>query len=1112
MKKNNSSGTNLTEKVPIKHFLSIMRTTFILLFTCVFCTMAEMSYTQNARVTINKRNVALKEVLNDIEKQTDYLFIYNNEVNTNEKVSVRANQKAVSNVLTSLLKDKDLDYSMEGNHIILTVVDKSKLTSEEMKIVAQQQKKTITGTVTDKNGEPIIGANIIESGTTNGTVTDIDGNFSLSVEDNAFIRISYIGYLEQNINTAKKTHHEVILEEDTQALDELVVVGYGVMKRSDLTGAVASVKTEELNNIPVANIMNALSGKIAGIDVGPVTRPGGSPSVLIRGRRSINADNSPLYVVDGIPKNSIDDIPVSEIQNIEVLKDAVSASIYGSRGANGVILITTKGGNLSQEKTTINFDAFYGLNMVKLPDLMDGNEYISYRRDRARFDAYRGIGWDTGAPLNDDQTFDAKELGSVNNNIFTDWKKLLYKESTASQEYNLSIETSGVKNNGRFSIGFRDDEGYYPNNGARRLSLGLRQEQRIFNFLKIGINARYTNLVQNDVEPGVMQSSGTVTYNALTYLNPLIRAYDDDGNLIENVINIYANPLLDFNNPYQDKLTYHRLFGVASLYADLFKGMTFNSNFGYEIDNRLGDVFYGKNTTKRYIVRDSEGAYAEKNNSFNTDLTWDNILNYTQTFQKHNVNATGVASLQKGVNKYFQAKGTGLPDDGLGNWNLSELTGNIRNESSYSQKTIASLIGRFQYGYDNRYLLNFSIRSDGASVLAPGNKWATFPAISGAWIINNEDFYKSNVLTSLKVRLSYGSVGNAAINPYETFAGTKARRTNFGNTLLTGYMLDGLVNKSLGWEISKTTNVGLDWGLFRGRINGYIDAYRTYTSDLLFMRSLPNLSGSTEIWQNIGETSNIGLELSINSTNITTKDFKWQTDINYSFNKSKIEKLITSEDMPNNNLFIGKPLRVYNDYILDGIWQVSEVDEAKKYGTYPGYQKLKDIAGPDGEGADGSISSTFDKKILGQRDPSWMAYMRNSFTYQNLSLSFTMNGKFGHMIQMAGTGWSSALPLKLLNDYWTPDNPNGKYPLMALSTTNTLDGLWRYRKGDYIVMQEISLAYRFKLKPLNNVNVSFLAHNPFFIYRAAKDCIDPMSPSSDWTVWKSYALKFNVTF
>lgn len=976
------------------------------------------------------------------------------------------------------------------------------------------QERKLSGTVTDPQHNPLAGASVSLNGTALTTVTDEAGRFVIVSPSQAVtLTITLVGYARQEIAIeAGANSVAVTLDVEFESLDEVVVIGYGTTKRSDLTGAVSSIKAEEINIVPTSNVLEALAGKVAGIDVGPITRPGQSPSVLIRGRRSINAGNAPLYVVDGIPRNSIDDIPVSEVQSIDVLKDAVSASIYGARGANGVIQITTKGNQASRERTSIDFDTYYGINTIRLPDIMSGPDYIRFRRHKAHFEAYGGVGWHDGSPLNDDQSFDAMELAAVQQGVFTDWRNMLYNTTTNSHEHNLSIATSNANTSARFSVGYREDQGYYDNSAANRLSLGLKVDQRLFKFLELSVNSRYTNSITDDVEPGVMLGSGTVTYNTMTYLNPLIRSHDEDGNLIENVVNIYANPLLDFANPYTDRLTSHRLFSVFSLGVQPLAGLSFNSNFGVDLNNQLGDVFFSKNTTKRYLLKDSEGAYAEKNNRLHTDLTWDNILNYTRGFGRHNLNATTVFSVQQNSSRYFEASGSGLPDDALSNWNLRQLQHNIVNESDYNKMVITSFIGRLQYDYDGKYLFNASIRSDGTSVLAPGNKWATFPAASAGWVISNEDFYASDVLTSLKLRASYGTVGNAAINPYETYAGTKARRTNFGDAFVTGYMLDGLVNKSLGWEISKTTNLGVDWSILRGRVSGYVDLYRTHTTDLLFRRSLPHLSGSTEIWQNIGETSNRGVEVSVNSVNVYADNFQWETDFNFTWNRGRVDRLITDADMPDDNLFIGSPLSVYYNYILDGIWQVEEADQAREYGTFPGFQKRKDIAGPDGAGADGSISSVFDRVILGQRDPKHMLYLRNTFSYKQFGLTVSLNGKFGHMIQMGGTGWSSALPLDVLNDYWTPDNPSGKYPLLSLSSTNTLDGLWRYRTGDFIQVQDVSLSYRFSYRGLRQIGVNLQARNPFFLYKAANDVVDPTTTSSDWTTFKSFLLKLEVKF
>ena len=1117
MKNISLSGSFCPKRSRLIQILLTMKLILFLTFLIPVQALCSSAFSQTGKVTMPASAMTVGQVIQEIEKQTDYLFVYSKRnVDLNRQVAVDTENREISDVLSDVFAGTDVVYVVEGNNIVLTKrpVQVAQTASPALPAgVAQQEQVRISGQVTAVTGLPLPGVSIYVEGTTSGTVSDGNGNYSISIGKGTELTFSFMGYTAQKFRMEENRTLNVTLSEDYLALEEVVVVGYGVMKKSDLTGAVASVDGRSLNTRPVATAMEALSGKVAGMIVGAVDKPGDTPSIRIRGERSIKAGNSPLYVVDGIPRDGISDIPVSDIENIQVLKDAVSASIYGARAANGVILITTKAGSFNQERVTIEFDASVGVNAVKLPELMNGDDYITYRRARGKYEnSNYGVNWAT-TNVTDAEIFDAQELASVSSGTYTDWRNLLYKKSTVSQEYNLSITTSAQNSTARFSVGYRDDEGYYKIGGSQRLTLGVRLDQKLTDFLKIGINARYTNQTIDSFTPGVMMSSGTVTYNSMTYLNPLLRAYDDNGNLIENVVNIYANPLLDYadGNTYLNQTKRSRLFSVFTVELKLYDGLTFNSNFGYEIHHDNKDVFYSSGTTRRYLVKESEGAYAEKSNSNYTNMTWDNILNYTKEFNKHSINATAVFSLSESKDKDFEASGMGLPDDALGVWNLDELLYNKNIGSEYEKQSWVSYIGRFQYGYDNRYLFNVSVRSDGASVLAPGNKWAAFPAASAAWILSNENFYRSQTLSLLKFRLSYGKVGNAAIDPYQTYASAQVKRSNFGETYVTGYILDGLKDKNLSWETTETFNFGIDWGLFQGRINGYVEAYRTYTNDLLFERAVPYLSGTKKILQNIGETSSIGLEANISSTNIHTKDFRWNTEINFATSKTKIEKLITKDDIADDKLFIGKDWNIYYDYILDGIWQVSELDEAKSFTTNPGYQKVRDISGAEGE-PDGKITETYDRVILGKKNPTWTLYMRNQFSYKNLSLGVALDGRFGHMIQMDGNGWSSSLPMDILNDYWTPDNTSGKYPLMALSTTNKLGNLWRLRDASYIRMQEISLSYQFKLPYTRSVSLSFLASNPFYVWKKSTDCLDPATGTSDWTVWKSYALKLNITF
>lgn len=972
--------------------------------------------------------------------------------------------------------------------------------------LAFSQTITVGGRVTDSNDQPIPGAFVGIEGQQQGTITDLDGNYSIQLPHSGVSLVfSCFGYVSQTIPVGNRSVISVSLADDFQKLEESVVIGYGTMKRSDLTGAVASVTSEDLSSRPVTGIMEALTGKIAGVEVDAVTKPGDSPSVRIRGERSIKASNNPLYVVDGIPVSSINDIPVSEVQSIEVLKDAVSAAIYGSRGANGVILVTTKAGSMGQKKPSVQYSSFVGLNFVNMPDMMDGDTYIKMRRDIDQWQTYGNEGYATGERRSDDLVFEANELNAVQTGKYTDWKKILYKKQTLSHEHNLSVSTSSNSNTTRMSVGYRNDDGYYINNSSDRFTIALNTQQRVADFLTLKANVRFANRKTYGVDPGTMMGSGDNTYNIFTYINPLLPAYDEDGNLIENVVGTYANPLLDVTEPYVNTKEKQTLSSVFTAELTPFKGFTFTSNLGYNLVHNTTDKFFGTNTAKRYLVREAQGAYAYKGYSRSDDLTWDNIVNYKNNFGKHKIDVTGVVSIQSGIDKSMSGEGTGLPADEIGNWNMSLLEANILCDSGYSKKTIESFIGRFQYSYADKYLFNVSFREDGCSVLADGHKWASFPAVSAAWVLSEEAFMKSDVLTFLKLRASFGRVGNASISSYETFAGLDAANTNFGSYFTTGYTLDGLVNKSLTWEISNTYDVGIDWALWNGRLNGYIDVYNTLTSNLLFSKKLPSHTGSTSIMENIGQTTSRGIEARISSVNVKTRDFSWKTEINFVTSKSYVSELPGGEDMPSSTLFYGYDWDIYYDNVLLGLWQMDEAEEALVYGTYPGYPKYEDI------NTDDKIGGNEDKKILGQKRPKWTLYLRNSFDYKNIVLAFAINGKFGHMIKMDGAGWKVTCPGSWLSDYWTPTNPDGRYPVFS-KANDSIGNVFTMRAGDYIALQEVSLGYSFHTDVIKDFTLSLQASNPCYLWKAAKDVKDPSAPSSDWTAWKTAGVKLDIRF
>ncbi|MEN9918650.1 MAG: hypothetical protein RL662_1086, partial [Bacteroidota bacterium] len=718
----------------------------------------------------------------------------------------------------------------------------------------QQARGKISGKVMDANGESLIGVSVLLKGETVGTITDLDGSFTLQASSTDMLVVSYIGYLTQNISVKGNTFFEVKLLEDTKFLDEVVVVGYGVMKKSDLTGAVASINSQKLGTMPAANAVEALQGKIAGVEIGATTEPGKAPSILIRGNRSINASNSPLYVVDGIPRNEISDIPVADIESIEVLKDAASTAIYGSRGANGVILVSTKRGQINQP-TSVSFNMYGGVNQAKMPRMISGDDYVQYRRDVAR--SSQNGGWNAGYP-SDDIVFALdgdRAQDIIANKQFTDWQDLLYRDGI-NQEYNLSVSHGSEKTQMIVSLGYRKEEGYYRTNDDKRLNGSISVDHKLNKYVKFGVNSRITNSVNS----GATKVGGI----NLVYVDPLAQPFDQDGNLNYKVgQNNTWNLLANYHEPYKNQNTTLRSFNVGYVEFSIINGLKLRSNIGLDIANSDLERFYGKNSF------DGGGGknFGQKKNTKNTDITWDNILSYVRDFGKHNINGTLVSSMQSSKTTWADESGKSIPIEDLEDWNLGTATEDIKIASGYEKWSLMSFLGRFQYGYDNRYLVNVAFRADGSSVLAKGNKWGYFPSASAAWIISNEKFFQSDWVNSLKLRTSYGVVGNSAISPYQTFSGTTQTSYNFGDKYYYGYKLGAIANEKLGWEYSTTYNVGVDFGFLNNRISSSVEFYNTNTTDLLLKRNIPFINGSSEVWQNVGKTRNRGIELGISAIN-----------------------------------------------------------------------------------------------------------------------------------------------------------------------------------------------------------------------------------------------------
>lgn len=1111
MKKNKSEGNYLTEKVPIKHFLLIMRTTFILLFICVFCAMAEMSFTQNARVTINKRNIALKEVLNEIEKQTDYLFIYNNEVNTNEKVTVKAKQKAVSEVLNSILKEKNMNYTMEGNHIILSTIGKTIASEKEETVTdnVQQQKKTITGTIVDINGEAIIGANIVEAGTTNGTVTDVDGKFSLNVENDAVINISYIGYLEQKISTVGKTSFNIVLREDTQTLDEVVVVGYGTMRRSSVTGSSSSVKTEQIEAFPSTNVVDALQGQAAGIFVTPSRQPGESPSIRIRGSRSLSAGNDPLLIIDGMP-GSWDNLVSQDIESMEILKDAAATAIYGSRAANGVVLVTTKAA--SQGKLNIEVGSYVGMNDYNFIKMQSAEKYAELIRDVMRYQTHGAM----NAELWQNSSIDTRKGLEMFNSTWAenyyekginfDWQNALFNERSFNQGHNISLSNQTEKIGYRLSYNFQENNSYYKTVNFQRHVLNSNVNLKINKWIDFGMINRIM-FRQHSGWPDNM-------WDNLRRMSPFETPYidDDPSKGLKDAIGKekYVNALWNYEKGYlvQD---HSSKMGDIILKLDLkpLSWMTVTTNLKIDYNERTGGNYRDSKTSYQNLGLNY--ASMEKNSSF--EYTWNGIINIDKTFKEnHKVMGTAVIEAIQEKDEWVGASSQNIPAQYMDYHFLQTGIINRNLWSGYEKTSLMSYMFRAQYEYMGKYLFNAAVRTDGSSRLASGNKWRTFPSASLAWIMSEEDFMKNQSLFSiLKLRASYGEVGNQAISSYQTLTTLLQGTYSWGGDGIYTWRPNGIANKSLGWEVSKTTNIGVDFNMFKNKLSGVIDLYRTINEDLLMERILPATTGFASIWQNIGKTKNQGIEVSLSSNVISQKDFNWSLTGTVSRNWNEIIDLADGQDNKGNGWFIGHPISVIWDYKKIGIWQLDEAEEAKKYKMEPGEIKVID--------RDGDFAFTDnDRFILGQREPKFISSLQSNLRYKKFDFFFNIVGQFGHLIEASNyvAEWNGDKMIIDAIDWWTPLNPTNDWPRAHTAQSNKYTGTLEIFKGNFIKMQNISVGYdlsNFVTKlNINKLRFYVQASNPFYFYKACLPDINPEQPNTMYTIPSSYVVGINLNF
>lgn len=1054
MKNNTLSGKYCLKNPRFKQIFRIMRISTFLLMVCVFCSYAGNVHSQNARVNIRMSNVKLDKILNEIESQTDYLFIYNNQVNINKIASVKAKNEAVAQVLDKILSGTGINYELEGTHIILT-------TEAVKENNARQQAKTITGTVVDAGGEPIIGANIRIKGTTTGTITDIDGNFSIEAEPKSVIEISYIGYLTQEMVINNQKSIRILLREDTKTLDEVVVIGYGVQKKADLTGSVANINTEKLNTQSNANIGQALQGKIAGVDiVSQGGAPGSGARIMVRGIGTLN-NAAPLYIVDGMYMSSIDNINPNDIASIDVLKDASSAAIYGSRAANGVIIVTTKEGTNTEGKPIIDLSVNLGISTAsKFLDMLDAKGWAEVTTV-----ARQAI----GKPALDMAT----DLANKPDN---DWQDIMFRPALM-QNYNLSVKGGGKYSTYYTGLGYFNQDGVVKGTNYQRYNIQSKNDY------KRGIFSAGTNLILSFSQDKPLHEEsrggmiGTILQNV-----PTLEKYDDTreggyGGTYGDVVNI-PNPLamVDDNimNRYNENV---KIF--ANLYAQIefFKGLKYRLNltpdFSFErYKNYLNKYDFGLTTNN--VTQLTERQRRRRN------ILVENLLTFDRTFGDHKISALAGYTYQDSRYRHLQAYGEELPE---GLEEIDAATTNRSNQGNSYRSVLTSILGRVFYSYQNKYLFTATIRRDGSSKFGKNNRYGYFPSFSLGWNVAEEKFMKNiDWLDQLKVRGGYGVLGNQEIDNYQ-YSSTITTGINYpdGNGgLIQGAFPKDFANPDIKWEETAMTNVGIDFMAFNNRLSLTADWYVKNTKDILLTVPIPISSGgANDPIRNAGKIRNTGFEFNVGWMDQPNPDVSYGVNFIGSFNTNKVIAMgtesgsikggSTNQNITTSETKAGYPIGGYWLISTDGYFNSQEevdayVKDGKKIqpAAEPGDVKFVD-ANHDG------VINDDDRVYQGSAFPDFTFALNGNVRYKNFDLSIGLQGVLGNKIYNATrqtledvTKGSNFLASCL--DYWTPENKNAAHPRLTWDdpNRNTRAESDRYlENGSYLRLRSVQLGYTF---------------------------------------------------
>ncbi len=949
-----------------------------------------------------------------------------------------------------------------------------------------------------------------------GTVTDLDGNFTINnTPSNGTLLVSYVGYTAQEVSYNNGRAGSITLIEDTKALQEVVVVGYGVQKKSDITGSVTSINKERLQNLPITNALQAIQGAAAGVTIQQTSAiPGDAPSALVRGRNSINASSGPYVVVDGVPisKNggSLNDISPTDIESIEILKDATATAIYGVNGANGVILVTTKHGTLGQDgKPTISYNGYLGIeDFTNRLNFCDGPQIIQRYKDY--------VAQNPGESMYNDFVKNQNEADNQAAGLETDW----IDEATHTgiiQNHNVNVNGGGKYVRYFVSGNLMDQKGLLKGFNYRRYSLRTNIDMDVTDYLKVGTNSY---IVSHN------RDGGRANFVMAEAMSPYAKEYEEDGSYCIYPMyseTLFFNPMISTTQQHERRQWNININGYALLdFGKIWEplaGLQYKLNMGYAYVPTRENYYNGR-------LQNNNTGYANIYNTERQSYTIENIITYARDFGKHHFDLTGLYATSRNKYQNSTAAASKFINDELLWYNLNGGATAIVG-SDASLYTTLSQMGRLNYSYDSRYLFSFTVRRDGSSVFGDSNKWGVFPSLAVGWNIANEAFMQpmQSWLNTLKLRLSYGKAGNEAISSYQTLSKMDTNSLAMGGSTVSVLYPNGrLGNSGLTWETTKTFNVGIDFGILNNRINGNLDFYLSRTTDLLLQRNLPKVSGFSNVYANMGETRNKGIELTVNSKNIVTKDFTWGSSLVFSWNKNEIVDLYgDKQDDLGNRWLIGQPIGVIYDYTKVGIWQEDEIAEGKQLNWDPiakaGDIKLADLNG------DHKIDDS-DRRVLGQTSPKWIGGLTNTFTYKNLSLNIFIQTTQGIMrnnalIAMAGDEMGRRNTTTEIG-YWTPENKSNEW--RSLGKNSNPHGYGFPQSGSYTRVKDMTLSYTFPERLVKAMHIGGLQ-----VYASGRN----LFTFTDWIGWdpestetqrgwdsyensypmtKSYVFGINLTF